>query len=326
VAGTFSGHAIPDRLEINVPLPVDGTGRVGRRCPACSRYFKVKPGTGLATPKCQCPYCEHTGDASDFTTPEQAAYVRSVGLREAQERILKPMMRGFGESLKGIGRSTSGGPIQIRVEVRDEWRFIPLAVYQEREVETDVTCEACGLEFAVYGVFATCPDCAEMNTSTVFRRSLEAAGRRLNLLDGDIEEEVARSLLSDALGSAVGAFDAVGKELRRRFPSLLPAKPRNLFQNIDALSSALEQATGTSLADALGPDAWESLRLMFQVRHLQEHTLGVVDDSSVTQVPELAPLLGRKYPLTRTEVEEFLGLLERAFDAVVSSLTETTPL
>jgi hypothetical protein len=55
--------------------------------------------------------------------------------------------------LKGIERATSGGLIQIRVEVRDEWRSIPLALYREREVETDITCEACGLGFAVYGVF-----------------------------------------------------------------------------------------------------------------------------------------------------------------------------
>jgi hypothetical protein len=35
-----------------------------------------------------------------------------VGLRETQERILKPMMRRFGESLKGIERATSRGPIR----------------------------------------------------------------------------------------------------------------------------------------------------------------------------------------------------------------------
>jgi hypothetical protein len=87
------------------------------------------------------------------------------------------------------------------------------------------------------------------------------------------------------------------------------------LKNVDARSSALEQATGTSLADAL---ALGSLRLMFQVRHLQEHTLGVVVDASVTRVPETARLLGRTYPLTRDEVEGFLGLLERAYDAAVS--------
>ncbi len=219
----------PHDFSISVPIPTDERGLVGRRCPACLRYFKLKLGTGLPTETCNCPYCEHASDISDFTTPEQEEHVRSVGLREAQERILKPMMRRFGESLKSIERATSGGLIQIRVEVRDDWRSIPLALYREREVETGITCEACGLEFAVYGVFAACPDCKGMNASTVFHKSLEAASKRLILLDGDLDTEIAEALLSDALGSAVGAFDAVGKELRRRFPSLLPSRPRNLF-------------------------------------------------------------------------------------------------
>jgi hypothetical protein len=155
--------------------------------------------------------------------------------------------------LKGIERATSGGLIQIRVEVRDGWRSIPLALYREREVETDITCEACGLEFAVYGVFAACPDCKGMNASTVFHKSMEAASKRLILLDGDLDAEIAEALLSDALVSAVGAFDAVGKELRRRFPSLLPSRPRNLFQNIDALSTALGSATVNRSPKRWGP-------------------------------------------------------------------------
>jgi hypothetical protein len=144
-------------------------------------------GTVLPTETCHCPYCGYAADISEFTTPEQEEYVRSVGMREAQERILKPMMRRFGESLKGIERVTSRGPIQIRVEVRDQWRSIPLALYLEREVETDVKCRACGLQFAVYGVFATCPDCTGMNASVVFLKSMEAARRRLSLLDGDLD-------------------------------------------------------------------------------------------------------------------------------------------
>jgi len=41
------------------------------------------------------PYCGHAADISEFTTPEQEDYIRSVGKREAQERILKPMIRGL---------------------------------------------------------------------------------------------------------------------------------------------------------------------------------------------------------------------------------------
>jgi hypothetical protein len=310
----------PSSFSIDVPIPTDERGLVGRRCPACLRYFKLKLGTGLPTETCHCPYCGYAADISEFTTPEQEEYVRSVGMREAQERIIKPMMRRFGESLKGIERATSGGPIQIRVEVRDQWRSIPLALYREREVETDVTCLECGLQFAVYGVFATCPDCTGMNASAVFHKSMEAARRRLSLLDGDLDSEMIEGLLSDALGSAVGAFDAVGKELCRRFPYALPSTPRNLFQNIEALSAALAKATGSSLAEAVGEEQYASLARMFQVRHVYEHNLGVVDADAIKKVPDLAAWRGRKYVLARREIEAFLQSLNEAYDAVVGLL------
>jgi hypothetical protein len=286
--GGYGGNS----LSISVPIPTDERGQVGRRCPGCLGYFKLKPGTGLSTETCHCPYCGHAEDISEFMTPEQEEYVRSVGMREAQERILKPMMRRFGESLKGIEQATSRSPIEIRVEVRDKWRSIPLALYREREVETDVTCHECGLQFAVYGVFATCPDCTGMNTSAVFRKSMEAAPRRLSLLEGDLDSGMVEGLLSDALGSVVGAFDAVGKELRRRFPTLLPSAPRNLFQNVEALSTALGKAAGRSLAEALGEEQYARLVRMFQVRHVYEHNLGVVDADAIKKAPDLAAWRG----------------------------------
>jgi hypothetical protein len=310
----------PSSFSIDVPIPTDERGLVGRRCPACLRFFKLKLGTGLPTETCHCPYCGYAADISEFTTPEQEEYVRSVGMREAQERILKPMMRRFGESLKGIERATSRGPIQIRVEVRDQWRSIPLALYREREVETAVTCQECGLQFAVYGVFATCPDCTGMNASAVFHKSMEAARRRLSLIDGDLDSEMVEGLLSDALGSAVGAFDAVGKELCRRFPGPLPSTPRNLFQNIEALSVALGKATGTSLAEAVSEERYVSLARMFQVRHVYEHNLGVVDADAIKKVPDLATWRGRKYVLARSEIEAFLQSLNKAYDAIVKLL------
>jgi Zn ribbon nucleic-acid-binding protein len=83
----------PSSFSIDVPIPTDDRGLVGRRCPACLGYFKLKLGTGLPTETCHCPYCGYAADISEFTTPEQEEYVLSVGMRETQEHILKPMMR-----------------------------------------------------------------------------------------------------------------------------------------------------------------------------------------------------------------------------------------
>jgi hypothetical protein len=131
-------------------------------------------------------------------------------------------------------------------------------------------------------------------------------------------------LLSDALGSAVGAFDAVGKELRRRFPSLLPSTPHNLFQNVEALSAALEKATERSLAEALGEEQYGSLVRIFQERHVYEHNLGVVDAEAIKKAPDLAAWRGRKYVLAPNELEAFLRSLEEVYDVVVRLLDDAS--
>jgi hypothetical protein len=67
--------------QINVPIPTDETGMVGRECPnaECEGYFKLQPGTGLTGDDldCVCPYCGHRGKPDQFWTKEQIEYAKS---------------------------------------------------------------------------------------------------------------------------------------------------------------------------------------------------------------------------------------------------------
>src|SRR5688572_13342395 len=52
-------------------IPVGADGYVGRECTdlACKKFFKVKPGTGVANAKqAFCPYCGHADNPGDFMT------------------------------------------------------------------------------------------------------------------------------------------------------------------------------------------------------------------------------------------------------------------
>jgi Zn ribbon nucleic-acid-binding protein len=314
------GVAMFDR-PVRVELPTDEKGLTGRQCPSCQRYFKLKFGTGLPVETTHCPYCGEEADASDYLTPEQREYALTAALPEINRRVIGPMMRDFGKGLQRSARQASRNSL-IGLEVKLDYRenHVPIAHYREREVETSVTCDNCSLEFAVYGVFASCPDCTQMNATAVFRKSLEAATRRLGLHQDAADEATREAVLADAIIDSVSAFDAVGKELRRRFPDLLPERPPNLFQNLDALEAALTKTGGRTLASTLGEQAFEDLRLMFQVRHLYIHNLGVVDATAVERAPALRSYLGRKYPVSRDSVAVFLLQLEEAYEAVVEAL------
>lgn len=302
--------------QFHIPIPTDTEGMLGRECPGCERYFKLRPGTGLPIETCRCPYCGHHGQQSDFGTREQLDYAKSIALNEIQHKIIGPEVRKLGQSLERASRDSF---ITMKMDYRPT--RVPISAYEERTVQTDVTCDACGLQFAIFGVFATCPDCGQLNALRVFNESLRAVDRRLALLDTSHGVDLTEEILDDALDGAVSAFDGFGKELRRRFPGALPDRPQNLFQNLPLLSTELAR-TGDSLAEIVGESEYRFLVKMFNVRHIYEHNMGVVDDSFCRRVSATDHLLGQKYELRRGGVHDFLNVLGSLPEVLLSRLSQ----
>jgi hypothetical protein len=99
----------------------------------------------------------------------------------------------------------------------------------------------------------------------------------------------------------VSAFDGLGKELRKRKPTLYPERPKNLFQNLFLLNEHLNNLISDNHSD------YTSLLRLFQVRHLYEHNMGVVDDNFIRKIPQYSNSLGRKYALDEGELKNFIA-------------------
>jgi hypothetical protein len=195
--------------------------------------------------------------------------------------------------------------------------------YREKEIETQVICDSCGLVFSIFGVFASCPDCKKINAFSVLRSSLEVSQKRLLLTEQESavsNPELKAAIVQDSLGSAVGAFDALGKKLRELHPDIFPTSPRNLFQNFNALDKCLTGNTGKGIEERIGKDGAADLLRLLQVRHIFEHNLGVIDQEFINHVPAYNYLLGRKYPLNRQEVERFIDLVAQLSKSIQSQL------
>jgi len=297
-------------MRIEVGLPPDEHGFTGRECSHCKKYFKVKFGTGLHTPICNCPYCGFRGNHNEFDTEDQIEYAKSIALRKVMEEMIEPMLQELEHSFKELERATRSGFIQIKVDTQCSPIIVPLNRYQEKEVETYVKCDHCSLEFAVYGVFANCPDCNTLNASIVFRKSIEVAHKRISLLKStEKDPELQNAIMEDALSSGVSSFDALGKALQQHYPKIFPETPKNLFQNIEALSKSMSKSVDKSVSDIIGREDFGFLLKMFQVRHVYEDNMGVIDDDFIRKIPYLAHLRGRKYQLRQEEIEKFLNAI-----------------
>jgi hypothetical protein len=292
------------KIRMKISFPTDENGLTGRQCPSCEEYFKVKFGTGLQSENpCYCPYCRHQDDHLKFMTKEQNAYMESLILKET----IGPALAELDKSFRDLERATKNGFIQIKVTTSGN--PLPVKYYQERDLETHVICDSCGLVFAIYGVFATCPDCCRLNAAVVFEKSIEVAKKKLGLVDSVESEALKEGLLEDALSAGISAFDAFGKALREHHTGILPDKPRNLFQNLKALCQVMTDTFGIQLHDLIVQEKAKVMNKMFQVRHIYEHNAGVVDADFIKNVPPGGYIEGRKYALQKNEILIFLDAL-----------------
>lgn len=302
-----------NRVNIKVSIPTDENGLIGRQCPKCKDYFKLKPGTGL--PKVTatiCPYCGTKAEGSEFLTKEQVKLLRSAALNYASGMLLDSFKKlefnhtsgGFGVSLKVTGQRT------------------PIVRYRERKLETGVICEQCTLNYSIYGVFGFCPDCGVHNSLQILNKNLDLYEKVLVLAGGQ-DAATAQHLIDNALEDCVSAFDGFGRQACEVFSGKAtdPAKAKSIsFQNVERARKKVTELFRVDLAGALAPAEWVEVNRAFQKRHLLAHTMKVVDQDYLDSTGDNPALLGRVVPIGSKDVSDLLtrlrGMGKHLFDSL----------
>lgn len=289
--------------KVSVDIPLDEDGMIGLDCLECEKYFKLKPGTGLSTTYCHCPYCDYEGEGDTFWTKEQLEYAQSIAANKFINNTVKPHLDKI---FKDLERKTKRSFIKFKYKSSNKSKFFPVKYYSEKELETNVKCNNCGLEFSIYGVFASCPDCNEINAFLIYNESLKVTEKKLNIfLKPEIPENIRKDSLKHILTDCISSFDALGKELRKKKPELFQNKSKNLFQKINLLNSLLDDYIEKNI------DNFSFIYKMFQVRHLYEHNMGVIDNYFIKYVDGYDNKVGKKYRLTSEELRIFINSMKK---------------
>ncbi len=309
--------------EIRIAFPTDEDGLVGRECPNpdCLGYFKVKFGTGLegANLPCHCPYCGHVSGHDDFWTQEQIAYARSVALDTIQDAL----RRDTQEWDRELRASTRNSFIKLSMEFKGQHH--PIRYYREKKLETKVVCDNCTLEYAIYGVFAYCPDCSTHNSLQILKKNLELAGKELTLAAAAEDRDLASYMTSDALENAVSAFDGFGREVcsLHSYQAVDPAKAGAIsFQNLPKARSAVTSNFGYDPAGVLDPDDWTFCVQCFQKRHLLAHTMGVIDRQYIEITHDPTAVVGRRITVDASEVQRLIDVLMTMGAGLITRLSQ----
>jgi hypothetical protein len=303
---------------MRVQIPPDENGFLGRECPNenCLGYFKVTPGTGITGPApCHCPYCGHTAEQAHFWTAEQLEYAKSVALHHITEGLLEDLRA---MQFEHPPRGTFGIGISLKVEGQPT----PVRDYQERRLETEVICERCTLRYAIYGVFAFCPDCRVHNSLQILKKNLELYEKLLDIAR-PMEPIAAKHLTGNALEDAVAAFDGFGRETCRvrAAKASTPDKAESVsFQNLGGARRRIEDLFGIDIAAAVAADEWDFACRCFQKRHILSHRMGVVDEKYMQETADPAAVPGRMINIDTAEVLTLIGLLRHIGDYLLTHL------
>ena len=295
--------------QIIVSLPTDENGLTSRACPDCKNIFKIKFGTGLKGNNlpCHCPYCGRKGDMSEFHTREQIEYAKSVALNQLTQ-ALKSDLRAWGRKLEN---STRNSFIKLKVDFRGNPH--PIQYYQEKLLETHVTCETCTLEYAIYGVFAFCPDCGTHNSVQTLNKNMELVQKEIAFANTADDEELRKHLIEDALENAVSAFDGFGRATISAFAHKSSDEKQakeTSFQNIQNARNRIQTLFGIDFPSTVSEKEWEIIIRCFQKRHLLAHTMGVIDDEYIKKAKDPSAIVGRKINTTQEEVLDVASLLK----------------
>jgi len=311
------------RLEngIKVSMPTDENGLTGRECPNsdCLGYFKIKFRTGLKGENlpCHCPYCGHVAGHDHFWTQEQLKYAQSIMANEVS-KALKADVRDWDRSLRQSTRKS-----MIKLSMNFKGKSHPIRYYREKHLETNIVCETCTLEYAIYGVFAFCPDCGAHNSFQILQKNFELVEKEISLAQSSEDAELAKHLLEDALENAVSAFDGFGRATAQAYSNKAshPDTAEDIsFQNIEGARKKIQVEFGIDLADGINKDDWDFVNRCFQKRHLLAHKMGVIDQEYVKKARDPQSIVGRKITVTPDEVTRLLELLKTIGKNLVDNL------
>jgi Zn ribbon nucleic-acid-binding protein len=311
--------------EISVPIPKDENGYLGRECPenSCLGYFKVKPGTGLTENDlpCICPYCGHKDSPNKFWTEQQIQYAKSVAMKKIDDAV-RADFKELEFEIKPQGNFGIG--ISMKLEPGTP---LPIYHYREKQLETNIICSTCTLNYSVYGLFAFCPDCGDHNSLQILKSNLDLVRRQITLSETVTDKDFRRHLIEDALENCISSFDGFARECChvRASSSSDPKQVHNLsFQNLPKASGRLKSLFGFDLQASVDPPDWHQCYIAFMQRHLLAHRSGVVDQQYLAETKDTANILGRRIAIDPAQVTALTFTIEKLGRHLLSLLPKIT--
>ncbi|MFE2844365.1 hypothetical protein ACFXKS_12510 [Streptomyces scopuliridis] len=305
-----------DEFRIDVTVPLDEDGYLGRQCPECSMSFRMNGEDYKALPdelQLWCVYRGHYNEHSEFMTAQQ----RDRVLRAAGDLGMQMVSQALGDAFRGMstgGSSRSGLSVSYK-----EKPFYPrpLPDIDEERLARVRSCTGCQVRYSIFDEHRFCPVCGRLPAASVAHDALQAEAARLDALNAVAGEAKAvlreqgvftRSWV-DTVENVVGIVETLASSVFEVAVSDAADRLRgkgNIFQRLDDTADLFVAAGYGDLRGVLGSQTWQRLNETWAVRHTFTHNDGIVDEKYLRKVPADTARLGQRLVISEIDCRRAL--------------------
>ncbi|GAA0237104.1 hypothetical protein [Cryptosporangium japonicum] len=325
-----------DRVRMNVDIPGDEHGFLGRQCPECRQVFRMSSQdykTLPENPSLWCVYCGHRDGHSHFLTEQQLARAKraaaDVGMQMVSQALGQAFKRPIRSRGSSMGSRRSSG-VSVRMTYRSKPFFpAPLPGITEENLIRIRQCGGCQVRYAVFGEHRFCPVCGPLPPDVV---ALDALGAEVARLDAMAELPPAAAatlreqgaltrLWVDTLENLVGVVETLAGAVFRAAVTDAEARLKgkgNIFQRLDPMADLFVDAGYDDLRTAVDAAIWQRLQQTWATRHVFTHNDGIVDDKYLAKAPAGNARLGQRLTLTEAECRRAIADTTTLCDAITA--------
>jgi hypothetical protein len=251
----------PTSDSIPVLIASDREAMFGRRCSACSHYWRSRSASALWPTI--CPYCGRQDGMHAFTTDAQLRYIEHY-----TQTLVEAINGDETEAEVVIDMDQYADLANSEVER-------PAFYHAEESQQSRWRCSKCGNEDDILGHYGYCSSCGYRNNAELLSRDLAAIRERCQTGEG-------RELLKDL----VSHFEGFSRDLVERLGERVPLTPtrRNIvrdlrFHDVSHARNALLDVFGIDIFRGLNDEQKQFVQIKFLRRNLYEHRAGVADEA-----------------------------------------------
>ena len=265
-----------------IAVPKDDKGYTHRVCPDCNNKFGIR-WYGELPDLLNCPYCDKSGDVKDFNIEEQLEYA----IEEGKQQIFHDVQKMFQNSMKAGLRGSKNVSFKAAPLHRTH---APLP--KQSEIPTDMECSTCKGQYVIYGIASRCSFCG---------------GEDIKLIDANLatieKEIVSNRALRQTYNDIVIVF-----QNECQFFALNEGKRPNL-QNINTSEQYFRDRLGVELLKGIDNQSLIDLRIVFEKRHVEQHSGGIYDEKYIANLGASKDLIGQKVTYSKDELVSALKAL-----------------